>query len=139
MVVIDKIGVAMKTLREYLIDAGYAYDIALDIEDIYCKKGIEGAVAWYKFADSEQHDNSGELRGHIDTWHREYMEKVTPKCCKDMYMDDVGIIALAAFDQIEGRLKKFGITLTPEQQDWFYVPIWEKLEKFSNGDYRSYN
>jgi len=129
----------MKTLREYLMKVGYAYDIVLEIEDIYCQKGIEGVVKWYKFADSDEHDNSGELRKHIDTWHKEYIEKVIPIHCQDLYMDDVGSIALKATELIEEELKKFGITLTDEQQDWFYVPIWEKLEKFSNGDYRHYN
>lgn len=67
------------------------------------------------------------------------MEKVIPTYCKDLYMDDVGSISLAAVELIQERLKKFGITLTPEQEDWFYVPIFDNLEKFSNGDYRSCN
>ena len=58
---------------------------------------------------------------------------------KDFYMEDVVTISLAAFREIEDGLKKFNIALTPEQEDEFYVPIWDKLEKFSNGDYRSQN
>lgn len=54
-----------------------------------------------------------------------------------MYMEDVVSISLAAMKEIEDGLKKNGITLTPEQEDEFYVPIWERLEKYSNGDYRS--
>ena len=54
----------------------------------------------------------------------------------DMYMEDVATISLDAMKAIEDGLKKFGIELTPEQEDEFYVPIWEKLEKYSNGNYR---
>ena len=54
----------------------------------------------------------------------------------DMYMEDVATISLDAMREIENGLKKFNITLTPEQEDEFYVPIWEKLEKYSNGNYR---
>ena len=56
-----------------------------------------------------------------------------------MYMEDVSTIFLAAMKEIEEGLKKFGITLTPEQEDEFYVLIWERLEKYSNGDYGSQN
>ena len=54
----------------------------------------------------------------------------------DMYMEDVATISLDAMREIENGLKKFNITLTGEQEDEFYVPIWEKLEKYSNGNYR---
>ena len=54
----------------------------------------------------------------------------------DMYMEDVATISLDAMREIENGLKKFNITLTPEQEDEFYVPIWEKLENYSNGNYR---
>ena len=54
-------------------------------------------------------------------------------------MDDVQDIALSSFKVIESNLREFGITLTPEQEDEIYVPIVEYLEKFSNGNYRSYN
>jgi hypothetical protein len=58
---------------------------------------------------------------------------------KELYMDDVQDIALSSFKVIESNLREFGITLTPEQEDEIYVPIVEYLEKFSNGNYRSYN
>lgn len=69
------------------------------------------------------------------------IKKVVPKNYynKDMYMEDAGSIALKAVKEIEAGLKKFGIELTPEQEDEFYVFIFEKLENYSNGDYRAYN
>lgn len=56
-----------------------------------------------------------------------------------MYMEDVITISLGAMKEIEDGLKKFGITLTGAQEDEIYIPILEKLEKLSNGDYRSQN
>jgi hypothetical protein len=53
---------------------------------------------------------------------------------KELYMEDVQTISLMAFNEIENGLKEFGIKLTPEQEDEIYVPIVEKLEKYSNGD-----
>lgn len=55
---------------------------------------------------------------------------------KDMYMEDVGHIALKAMDAIEEELKKFDIKLTPTQEVEFYIPIFNKLEDMSNGNYR---
>ena len=58
---------------------------------------------------------------------------------KNFYMDDAHSIGLKATELIQEELKKFKIELTPEQEDLFYVPIINELEKMSNGDYRHYN
>ena len=57
----------------------------------------------------------------------------------ELYMEDVRTISLRAMKEIEDGLKSYGITLTPEQEDEFYVPIIDKLENYSNGNYRSEN
>ena len=57
----------------------------------------------------------------------------------NLYIEDITAISLRAFKEIEEGLKKFGIILTPEQEDEIYVPILDNLEKYSNGDYRSMN
>lgn len=56
----------------------------------------------------------------------------------DLYMEDVHSIGLEAMKVIEDKLKPFGRTLTPEQEDEIYIPICNALEKISNGDYRSH-
>ena len=75
----------------------------------------------------EMTDEKGEWVKRTKVWHN------------NLYMEDVSTIAIAAFKEIEDGLKKFGITLTPEQEDEFFVPILDKLERYSNGDYRSQN
>ena len=54
----------------------------------------------------------------------------------EMYMEDVRNIAVDADTLIEERLKKFGITLTNEQEDDIHNKIWEILESVSNMNYR---
>jgi len=51
-------------------------------------------------------------------------------------MEDVRSICVEADTLIENRLKEFGITLTPEQEDKIHNPMWEVLESVSSGDYR---
>lgn len=56
---------------------------------------------------------------------------------KEIAMEDVSTISLAAMKAIEDGLKEFGITLTPEQEDEVYVPMSEKVEKLAGyPDYR---
>ena len=43
-------------------------------------------------------------------------------------MEDITAISLKAFKEIAEGLSKFGITLTPEQEDEIYVPILERLD-----------
>jgi hypothetical protein len=57
----------------------------------------------------------------------------------DFYMDDVHSIALEATELIKKRLKEFGIELNDAQEDEIYVPLDATIEKYSNGDYRTYN
>jgi hypothetical protein len=54
----------------------------------------------------------------------------------ELYMEDVGSIALQATEVIQEELRKLKIELTPEQEDLFYVPIFNELEKLSNCNYR---
>ena len=58
---------------------------------------------------------------------------------KDFYMDDVGSIALKVIDLIQEELAKHNIKLDDKEEDLFYVPIFNALENFSNGEYRGYN
>jgi len=55
---------------------------------------------------------------------------------KELWMDDVGTIALEVTALIEKRLKEFNIELKEGDDDKFYVPIFQALEDFSNGNYR---
>ena len=64
------------------------------------------------------------------------IKKTTPK---ELWMDDVGDIALEATELIQKRLKEYNIELKDEQEDEFYVPIFNALENYSNGNYRSEN
>ena len=57
--------------------------------------------------------------------------------CSDFWMDDVGDIALKATELIQTELAKYGIKLEDKEEDLFYVPIFNALENFSNGNYRS--
>jgi len=67
---------------------------------------------------------------------KDILDSNPPNYNKDFWMDDVGHIALLATDLVEAELKKCGIELITPQEDLFYVPIFEALEKFSNGNYR---
>ena len=51
-------------------------------------------------------------------------------------MDDVASIAAEATDLIQKRLKEFDIELKDKQEDEFFVPIADALEKYSYGYYR---
>ena len=51
-------------------------------------------------------------------------------------MEDTGSIALKAIELIENELRPFGIELTDEQEDLFFVPILRELEELSNCNYR---
>lgn len=58
---------------------------------------------------------------------------------KELWMDDVGDIALEATELIQKRLKEYNIILKDKQEDDFYTPIFTALENYSNGNYRSEN
>jgi len=58
---------------------------------------------------------------------------------KEFYMEDVHSIALEATELIQKRLKEFGVELNDQQEDEIYVPLDNTIEKYCNGDYRSYN
>jgi len=58
---------------------------------------------------------------------------------KELWMDDVGTIALEATKLIQDRLREYGIEVQTPKEDEFYEPIFNALEQYSNGDYRSYN
>jgi len=66
-------------------------------------------------------------------------ENKMSKYNKDFYMDDVGSIALKVIDLIQEELAKHNIKLDDKEEDLFYVPIFNALENFSNGEYRGYN
>ena len=55
------------------------------------------------------------------------------------WMDDVLSVSVEVSKLIDERLKKFDITLTPEQGDRIHNKIWEVLEEVSNGNYRREN
>jgi hypothetical protein len=57
--------------------------------------------------------------------------------CLDFWQDNVGDIAIKATELIQIELAKYGIKLEDKEEDLFYVPIFNALEKFSNGNYRS--
>jgi len=61
---------------------------------------------------------------------------VLTKTAKDFYMDDIGTIANEATELIQKRLKEYNIELKGLQEDEFYVPIFNALEKYSNCNYR---
>jgi hypothetical protein len=61
------------------------------------------------------------------------------KTAKELWMDDIGTIALEATELIQKRLKEYNIELKTPQEDEFYVPIRDALEKYSNGNYRNEN
>jgi hypothetical protein len=58
---------------------------------------------------------------------------------KELWMDDIGTIALEATELIQKRLKEYNIELKEMQEDEFYVPIFNALEKYSNCNYRHEN
>ena len=58
---------------------------------------------------------------------------------KELYMDDIGTIALEVTELIQKRLKEYNIELKDKQEDEFYLPIFNALEKYSNGNYRGEN
>lgn len=57
----------------------------------------------------------------------------------NMYMEDVRDISLEVVKLIENRLNKFGIKMNDEQEDEIYNPVFNALEKISNGDYKNHN
>ena len=67
------------------------------------------------------------------------MNVKSEKTKDDFYMDDVSDLALKAMEVIEAGLKEYGIELKPGQDDEFYVPMVETLEKYSNCNYRHHN
>jgi len=50
---------------------------------------------------------------------------------KTIHMEDVHSISLEAMSIVETRLREFGITLTPEQDDEIYIPLDNTIEKFA--------
>lgn len=67
------------------------------------------------------------------------VEDVKKEQLRAFYMDDVGTVALEATELIQGKLREYGIELKDGEEDDFYNPIFAKLEKLSNGEYKSYN
>ena len=57
---------------------------------------------------------------------------------KEMYMEDVGKIACEATDLIIERLKEFGIKIEGKDEDLFFDPIFEEVEKLCDNDYKSH-
>ena len=64
---------------------------------------------------------------------------ISKKDNKQFFMDDVVSIAIEATELIQKRLKEHGIEVKDAQEDEFYIPIFNALEKYSNGDYRNNN
>jgi hypothetical protein len=58
---------------------------------------------------------------------------------KQFFMDDVDSIAIEATELIQKRLKEHEIEIKDAQEDEFYIPIFNALEKYTNGDYRNNN
>ena len=54
----------------------------------------------------------------------------------DFYMEDVETISLKAMVIIEEALKEYGIILDLDAEDEIYLPMFEALERLSNGNYR---
>jgi len=57
---------------------------------------------------------------------------------KEMYMEDVGKIASEATDLIIERLKEFGVIIEGKDEDLFFDPIFEEVEKLCFNDYKSH-
>ena len=56
------------------------------------------------------------------------------------YMEDVHSIGLDAMKVIEEELKKYGIKMTPEQEDGIYLPMCDAIEKIVGyPDYRHHH
>jgi len=64
---------------------------------------------------------------------------ISKKDKKEIWMDDINSIALEATELIQKRLKEYEIEIKDEQEDEFYVPVFNALEKYTNGDYRNNN
>jgi hypothetical protein len=59
---------------------------------------------------------------------------------KEIMMEDVGSISLAAMQVIEDQLKEFGITMTPEQEDLVFIPMRDAIERIAGcPDYRHHH
>lgn len=57
---------------------------------------------------------------------------------KEIHMEDVHSIALAAMKTIEDALKEYGLTVPENLEDEMYVPICNTIEKVAGyPDYRS--
>jgi hypothetical protein len=57
----------------------------------------------------------------------------------DFDMEDVRSITVDSDTLIEEGLKKFGIVLTPEQEDEIHNATWKVLENVSTGNYRHHH
>lgn len=62
--------------------------------------------------------------------------RMSEKSRDNFYMEDVHGLALEAMEVIEKGLREYGIELKPGQDDEFYMPMVETIEKYSNGYYR---
>lgn len=139
-------------LSEVLLRYGYNEEDIAEIQSVYLSGGIEKAVNAFKWVDDAEHDYSGELRDVIKKWQTEKdgIEEVASafliansastafsEVKKEICMEDIITVSLAAIKTIEDELKKLGITLTDKQVDEIYVPMLEILEKLSKWpDYR---
>ena len=57
---------------------------------------------------------------------------------KEMYMNDVGSIASEATDLIIKRLEEFGINIEGKDEDNFFDPLFEELEKLCDNGYKNH-
>jgi len=62
-----------------------------------------------------------------------------PNASDSLYMEQVSSISLGAMDVIEEGLKKYGITMTDEQEDHIFLFIEREVERFGNGEYRHHH
>jgi len=56
----------------------------------------------------------------------------------EMYMEDVGKIACEATDLIIEHLKEFGIIIEGKDEDLFFNPIFDEVEKLCKNDYKNH-
>ena len=66
----------------------------------------------------------------------EVEKDTSPSSPGEMHMEDAISISLAAMREIESGLARFGIALSPEEEDKVYVPMVRFIEEKSNGNYR---
>lgn len=111
--------------KEYTISVADGFFDGLSIQGIVLSKKIDGIELTY---------NPTWKAGTFCYDTKTLLEQAR---CWEFWMEDIGDIALKATELIQTELAKYGIKLEDKEEDLFYVPIFNALENFSNGNYKS--